>query len=94
MMTVTITITITITIMITITITITTVIMTMIVIIIMVIIIIVNNSNNNNQIYSPNNEKWNTRVIQTEGIDLLAKGKIYRSLDEDSEGYKYLVISR
>ena len=23
-----------------------------------------------------------------------AKGKIYRSLDEDSEGYKYLGISR
>ena len=34
------------------------------------------------------------KIIQTEGIDLLAKGKIYRSLDEDSEGYKYLGISR
>ena len=34
------------------------------------------------------------KVIQTEGIDLLAKEKIYRSLDEDSEGYKYLGISR
>ena len=29
------------------------------------------------------------KVIQTEAIDLPAKGKI-RSLDEDSEGYKYL----
>lgn len=34
------------------------------------------------------------KVIQTEGIALLAKGKTYRSLDEDTEGYKYLGISR
>ena len=34
------------------------------------------------------------KVIQTEGIDLLAKEKIYRSLDEDSEGCNYLGISR
>lgn len=33
------------------------------------------------------------KAILREGIDLPAKGKI-RSLDEDSEGYKYLGISR
>lgn len=31
------------------------------------------------------------KIIQTEGIDSLAKGKI-RSLDEDNKGFKYLGI--
>ena len=79
-------ITIMITITITITIMITIVIMTMIVIIIIIIIIVT--------IIIKYTKSGTPGSFKLKALLYRTKGKIYRSLDENSEGYKYLGISR